>query len=116
MNRRMILFRGYWALLLGIASVALAVFSMLATLDNLHSDIFSCFGQLGAGFPVAMVCDYSGGGSPLSSAGKIDGADSPFVSPHGLLVDYIFYSLLLSAGFLSIDHLSRARVRPTRPE
>jgi hypothetical protein len=65
-----------------------------------HLDTFYCQGQLGAGLPVSFLCDYSGGGSPLSSAGRIDLADFPYFSPQGLFVDILFYSVLLWIAWL----------------
>ena len=60
-----------------------------------HNDTFACYGGLGSGYPVSFLCDYSGGGSPIGSAGKIDLADFPYFSPQGTLVDLLFYSIQL---------------------
>src|SRR5829696_5098237 len=79
-----------------VVILLLAFVLMFSTMRVLrHGDNFSCFGGLGAGFPVSFLCDYSGGGSPLSSAGKIDLADFPYFSPVGTLVDILFYSIQL---------------------
>ncbi len=74
-------------------------------------DSFACSGQLGIGFPVSSVCNYSAGGSPLSSATKIDAGDFPFLSPHGFLVDFIFYLGVLW-GFW---HIERGILRLIKP-
>jgi len=90
-----------------VLSVAFVL--MAGTIGVLHHrDHFSCFGQLGAGFPVAFLCDYSGGGSPISSMGKIDTADFPYFSPIGTFVDVLFYSLQLGMIWLIANSLSRA--------
>jgi hypothetical protein len=92
----------------GILIVLLAFGLMLSTMKILrHNDTFSCFGQLGAGFPVSFLCDYSGGGSPISSAGKIDSADFPYFSPVGTLVNIFFYSMQLGMPWLIADSISR---------
>ena len=94
--------------LLYMISVMLAICMMVGTLNYLHHDIFACYGQLGAGFPIAFVCDYSAGGSPLSSAGKIDEADFPFLSPSGTIVDMAFYLMAVWFGWLTILGISRS--------
>jgi hypothetical protein len=92
----------------GLLILLLAFVLMFSTMRVLHnSDDFSCFGQLGAGFPVSFLCDYSGGGSPISSAGKIDSADFPYFSPIGALADILFYSMPLGMLWLIADRLSR---------
>jgi hypothetical protein len=92
----------------GMLILLLAFVLMFSTMRVLrHNDHFSCFGQLGAGFPVSFLCDYSGGGSPISSAGKIDSADFPYFSPIGTLVDILFYSMQLGMLWLIADRLSR---------
>lgn len=105
--------RGHYGLILVLAIGLLAIGLTASTLGYLHpSASFACYGQLGAGFPAAFVCDYSAGGSPLSSAGKIDGADWPFISPQGAMVDILFYAALLWIAWLlvaGIYHLVRRR-------
>ena len=92
----------------GMLVLLLAFVLMFSTMRVLrHSDHFSCFGQLGAGFPVSFFCDYSGGGSPISSAGKIDLADFPYFSPVGTLVDMLFYSIQLGTIWLIANRISR---------
>jgi hypothetical protein len=90
--------RAGWSFTQGCTVGALILFVafglMFATKKVLrHNDAFACYGGLGAGFPVSFLCDYSGGGSPISSAGKIDLADFPYFSPQGTLVDMLFYSM-----------------------
>ncbi len=53
-----------------------------------------CRGLLGAGFPMAFLCDASGE-SRLSSVGKINWADLDNLNPLGSLVDVASYSLVL---------------------
>jgi len=93
----------------------LAICMMVISVNYPHPhDPFACSGLLGAGFPVSFICDYSDGGSPLSSAGKIDSADFPFVSPQGFFVDALFYVVLLwTAGLMvfGIYHLVRRRIQ-----
>src|SRR5829696_3530311 len=87
--------------LVAVVILLLAFVLMFSTMRVVHrSDDFSCFGGLGAGFPVSFLCDYSGGGSPLSSAGRIDSADFPYFSPIGTLVDLLFYSMQLGMLWL----------------
>jgi hypothetical protein len=95
--------------LAAVVILLLAFVLMFSTMRVLHrSDYFSCFGQLGAGFPASFLCDYSGGGSPLSSAGRIDLADFPYFSPIGALVDILFYSIQLGMLWLIAGRLSCA--------
>ena len=92
----------------GMLILLLAFGLMFSTMRILrHNDQFSCFGGLGAGFPVSFLCDYSGGGSPISSAGKIDSADFPYFSPVGTLVDVFFYSMQLGMIWLIASRVSR---------
>ncbi len=74
-----------------------------------YNDHFSCNGRLGAGFPVSFLCDYGGGGgSPISSWGKIDLADFPYFSLRGLLADILFYSAILWIAWLvryAVSHI-----------
>jgi hypothetical protein len=65
-----------------------------------YGDSFSCNGGLGVGFPVSYLCDYGTGGSPISSWGKIDLADFPYFSTKGLLIDLLFFSMILWVGWL----------------
>jgi hypothetical protein len=91
----------------GMGILVLAFVMMVSSMKVLrHNDHFSCFGQLGAGFPVSFLCDYSGGGSPISSAGKIDAADFPYFSPVGMLLDLLFYAMPLGILWLIADCIS----------
>lgn len=86
-----------------IAITLLTTFVIMVISANYlnYDDHFSCNGGLGAGFPVSFLCDYGGGGgSPISSWGKIDLADFPYFSPQGLLVDILFYSVILWIAWL----------------
>lgn len=66
-----------------------------------------CQGGLSAGFPIAFVCD--GGGSPVSSWGKIDLADWINVIPLALLLDILLYGALISlAGLIGSGILRRS--------
>ncbi|HLO27648.1 MAG TPA: hypothetical protein VK249_00845 [Anaerolineales bacterium] len=92
----------------GIVTIVLAAGLMLSTASVSHqSDGFSCYGQLGAGLPVSFLCDYSGGGSPLSSAGRIDSADFPYFSLQGTVVDLLCYALVLWITWLGVLALGR---------
>ena len=94
--------------LIGVVIVLLAFGLMLSTRGaQRHSDHFSCYGQLGEGLPVSFLCDYSGGGSPISSAGKIDSADFPYFSPQGTFVDLLFYSMHLGMIWYIASVISR---------
>ena len=59
--------------LFSLSSVVLAFLLTVSTVGVQRRNDPACYGQLGAGFPVAFICD-DAGGSPLSSAGKIDSA------------------------------------------
>jgi hypothetical protein len=102
-----------WILFLAIGLLAIGLTA--STLGYLHpSASFACHGFLGAGFPVAFACDYSSGSSPPSSWGKIDGADWPFLSLQGTIVDILFYAVLLLIALLlvvEIYHLVRRHSR-----
>lgn len=79
-----------------IASLFLAVILVLSTKNYQRSPAPGCYGHLGAGFPMAFICD-DPGGSPLSSAGKIDRAD--VVNPFGFMVDFLFYAVFVLIAF-----------------
>ncbi len=78
------------------ASLFLAVILMLSTKNYQRSTAPGCYGHLGAGFPMAFICD-DPGGAPLSSAGKIDQAD--VINPFGFLVDILFYTVFALIAF-----------------
>ena len=88
-------------------------FGLMSVTKNVtrHNDTFACDGGLGAGYPVSFLCDYSGGGSPLSSAGKIDLADFPYFSLQGTLVDLLFYSMQLGLIWFAVSNLLQANYR-----
>ena len=79
--------------ILAVLSVLLAIALMVGTVGYQRRPAPLCFGQLGAGFPLPFLCD-DAGGSPLSSAGKIDSADLSNISL-GVFLDIPFYSVLL---------------------
>ena len=71
-----------------------AVLVISANRQN-FSDYFSCGGGYGVGFPVSFLCDYGAGGSPINGWGRIDLSDFPFFSLQGLVVDILFYFVIL---------------------
>ena len=95
------------------ALILILAFGLMFVTKNVtrHDDTFACYGGLGAGYPVSFLCDYSGGGSPLSSAGKIDLADFPYFSLQGTLVDLLFYSMQLGLIWFVANNLARANYR-----
>jgi len=96
-----------------IVGALILAFGLMVVTKNVtrHNDMFACYGGLGAGFPVSFLCDYSGGGSPLSSAGKIDLADFPYFSPQGTLVDLLFYSIQLGLIWFVANNLLHSNYR-----
>ncbi len=87
------------ACLPGIVCLFLAVILMWSTKNYQRSDALGCYGHLGAGFPIAFICD-DPGGSPLSSAGTIDQDD--VINPLGFLGDILFYTVLSGMAFGAI--------------
>ena len=87
----------YRGLVMGLASVLLAVALVLATVAVQRPDPAYCRGLLGAGYPASFVCDASGE-SPLSSVGRIDWADTDSINLPGSCLDVLFYGLLLWGG------------------
>ena len=96
--------------LTGLVIFLLAFGLTFSTLTHLrHNDAFACHDGLGAGFPVSFLCDYSGGGSPLSSAGKIDLSDFPYFSLQGTLVDLLFYAMQIGVVWFVANNTLRKR-------
>lgn len=95
---------GYRAYLSDIVIMFVAICLTAATVYFQRSSGLLCGGRLGAGFPVAFVCDASGE-SPLSSVGKLDGADLSSISSLGSSVDVLFYVFLLSVARLAARQL-----------
>ena len=62
---------------------------MIMTVSYTYPDSSVCRGRLGAGLPLPFLCDYSVGGSPLSSWGKIDINDFPYISPYGFCLNIL---------------------------
>ena len=94
--------KGRRGCLVEISAAVLAVLVMLAVSTSYQnfSDDFACDGGLGVGFPVSFLCDYGTGGSPISSWGKVDLADFPYLSAEGVMVDALFYGAILWVGWL----------------
>jgi len=91
---------GFLTILLGICLAAGTVFYQ-------RQDYPVCQGGLSAGFPIAFLCDGSGG-SPIGSWGKIDLADWFNVNPLALLLDILLYGALISlAGMIVTGVLRR---------
>jgi hypothetical protein len=65
-----------------------------------------CQGGLSAGFPIAFLCDGSGG-SPIGSWGKIDLADWVNGNPLAFLLDFLLYGALNSLAGLIVMGLFR---------
>jgi len=65
-----------------------------------------CQGGLSAGFPIAFLCDGSGG-SPIGTPGKIDLADWFNANPLALLLDILLYGALISLAGLIVTGLYR---------
>jgi hypothetical protein len=110
--------------MVGGVNLLLSIALMFSTIWYVHplnylrpGDLLACGGRLGAGYPVSFLCDYSGGGSPISSAGRIDWADLPYFSPLGTLVDLLFYGMqvwLLWFVLTSIFHKGTNRAEQQR--
>ncbi len=96
---------GYRTYIFDIVIMWLAICLTVATVHFQHSSRLLCDGRLSAGFPVAFICDASGE-SPLSSVGKIDGADVDSINLLGSFVDVLFYVCLLSVARLAVSRLS----------
>jgi len=101
--------RGVRVQAFGVIILLLAASLMVASSrGELHPDIFSCLGLPGTGYPVAFLCDYSAGDSPIfqspESAGRLDKADLPYLSPEGVMIDLIFYSALLLATWFVLSY------------
>ena len=102
---------GYRTYIFDIVIMLLAICLTVATVHFQHSSRLLCDGRLSAGFPVAFVCDASGE-SPLSSVGKIDGADVDSINLLGSFVDILFYVSLLSVARLAVSRPSVPARRP----
>ena len=102
---------GYRTYILDIMIMLLAVCLTAGTVTLQHSSRLLCNGRLSAGFPAAFICDASGE-SPLSSVGKIDGADVDSISLPGSFVDVLFYVSLLSVARLAVSRPSFPARRP----
>lgn len=54
-----------------------------------------CGGQLGAGFPVAFICDGGGGSSPRIGIGTLGSEDVERLDVIALVTDVLAYALLI---------------------
>ncbi len=95
------------------ALILLLAFGLMIVTKNVtrHNDTFACYGGPERASQSLFWCDYSGGGSPVSSANKIDLADFPYFSPQGTLVDMLFYSIQLGMIWLVVNNLLQANYR-----
>jgi hypothetical protein len=80
---------------------------MIMTISYTYPDSSVCRGRLGAGLPFAFLCDYSIGGSPLSSWGKIDINDFPYISPFGFCLNFLICFVLVWITRFIVLGLSR---------
>ena len=109
---------GKRAYLFNVVVLLSAVGLMLLTIgDHLHRNSPACLGLLGAGHPASFLCDYSSGETPIfdsvSSDGRIDKVDFPYLSPEGFIVDFLFYTaLILLVWFLVTYAIYLARRHP----
>jgi hypothetical protein len=90
---------GSWiqTLLLAVISVSLTAASVYYQRPN-----EALCGRLGAGFPVAFICDASGE-SPPGSWGRIDWADLDSLNALGSLLDLLFYGLLFRGAAIVVQ-------------
>ncbi len=96
---------GYRTWIFDVIIMLLAIGLTAATIRFQHSSRLFCNGRLSAGFPAPFICDASGE-SPLSSVGRIDGADVDSINLRGSFVDILFYVSLLSVARLAVSRLS----------
>ena len=79
-----------------LVNLLLGFFLTIGSLFHQRTPEPACHdGGLGAGFPLAFICDDSGG-SPISSWGKIDLADISGLNPRVFLLDFLLYNALVS--------------------
>ncbi len=84
--------RGLRGLFFYLAHILLAIGMTLGTMNYQRASDPLCGRDLGAGFPVAFLCDALGE-SPISDWGKISWTDIP--NPLGAFVDILFFAALL---------------------
>jgi hypothetical protein len=92
--------------ILGILSILLGICLTAGTVFYQRRDYPVCQGSMSAGFPIAFICD-SSGGSPIGSWGKIDLADWVNGNPLAFLLDFLLYAALLSLAWLIVMGLIR---------
>ncbi len=86
-----------WGCLAALVALLLAFGLMYSTLRVQHPADPLCDGLLGAGFPVAFICD-DVSSSPTSGWGRIESGDFYNFSFYGCLVDLGVYLGLLGIG------------------
>jgi hypothetical protein len=90
----------------GMLSILLGICLTAGTAYYQRSYDPACGGGLSAGFPLAFLCDGSGG-SPIGIQGKIDFADWQHVNPPAFLLDFLLYSALLAMAWMVMMGLFR---------
>ena len=78
-----------------LVNILLGLCLTIATVFYQRDPEPACQGGLGAGFPLAYICDNSGS-SPTSSWGKVDLADLSKVNPRVFLLDFLLLNVLVS--------------------
>jgi hypothetical protein len=78
-----------------LVNIFLGLCLTLASAFYQHRSDPACQGGLSAGFPLAYICD-SSGGSPISSWGRIDLADLSGVNPRVFVLDFLLLDALIS--------------------
>ena len=90
----------------GLISLLLGLVFTLGTVRYQRDPDLSCGGGLSAGFPLAFICDDTGG-SPVSSWGKIDLADIANINPRAFLLDLLLISALLTLAWTVLTGLRK---------
>jgi hypothetical protein len=80
--------------LLGLLSLLLGLALTAGTALYQQRDYPVCSGALTAGYPLVFICD-DNAGSPVSSWGRIDGADWFNLNLNAFLLDFLILSALL---------------------
>jgi len=90
----------------GFLTILLGIGLTVGTVFYQRQYYLVCQGGLSAGFPIAFLCDGSGG-SPIGSPGKIDLTDWFNANPLALLLDILLYGALISLAGLIVTGLYR---------
>jgi len=85
----------------GFMTILLGIGLTVSTLFYQRQNYPVCQGGLSAGFPLAFICDDTGG-SPISSWGRIDGADWFNMNPVAFVLDFLLYGALLSLAWVVV--------------